>query len=81
MKIKDKESVKKFLEVVDSCDGHVWLTSPWGDRYNLKSELSRYVAVAELIKTKGDLLELYCQLSADEDRFYKFFNDNPEVLR
>lgn len=81
MKLKDKKNIRKFLDVVDSCEGHVWLVSPWGDRYNLKSELSRYVAVAELLKTKGELLELYCQLTVDERKFYKFFGENPEVLK
>lgn len=81
MILKDKKSIRKFLDVVDSCEGHVWLVSPWGDRYNLKSELSRYVAVTELLKAKGELLELYCQLTDDERKFYKFFGENPEVLK
>lgn len=62
MKIKNAKNIKKFLAVANSCNGHVWLESPWGDRFNLKSELSQYVAAAALIEERGDQLELYCQL-------------------
>lgn len=81
MKIRNSNTLKEFLAVADSCDGHVWLESPWGDRFNLKSELSQYVAAANLIKDKGEYLELYCQLKADEDKFYRFFEKHPEVLK
>lgn len=80
MKIKTAKDVREFLAVADSCEGHVWLESPWGDKFNLKSELSQYVAAANLIKEKGDLLELFCQLREDEARFLKFFDQHPETL-
>lgn len=80
MKIKTAKNVREFLDVANSCEGHVWLESPWGDKFNLKSELSQYVAAANLIKEKGELLELYCQLSVDEERFLKFFREHPETL-
>lgn len=80
MKIKTGKNIKAFLAVADSCEGHVWLESPWGDKYNLKSELSQYVAAYKLIEEKGEYLELFCQLRRDEERFLKFFRDNPELL-
>lgn len=80
MKIKTAKNIKAFLKVADSCEGHVWLESPWGDRINLKSELSKYIAAAKLIEEKGEYLELFCQLSSDEERFLKFFWDHPEIL-
>lgn len=80
MKIRTAKNIKEFLAVANSCTGHVWLESPWGDRFNLKSELSQYVAAAALIKEKGDYLELYCQLREDEEKFLKFFHENPDVL-
>ena len=79
MRIKTGKNIKAFL-AVESCEGHVWLESPWGDKYNLKSELSAYVAAYKLIKDHGEKLQLYCQLAVDEQRFYKFFADYPEVL-
>lgn len=80
MKIKTAKDIKEFLKVADSCEGNVWLESPWGDKFNLKSELSQYVAAASLIKDKGEFLELFCQLKSDEEKFLKFFWDNPEIL-
>lgn len=80
MKIKTGKDIKAFLAVADSCEGHVWLESPWGDKYNLKSELSQYVAAYKLIKEKGELLELFCQFREDEEKFLKFFRENPELL-
>jgi hypothetical protein len=80
LKIKTGKNVKAFLAVADSCEGHVWLESPWGDRYNLKSELSAYVAAYKLIKDYGEQLQLYCPLAEDEQKFYKFFKEHPEVL-
>lgn len=80
MNIKTGKNIKAFLAVANECEGHVWLESPWGDKYNLKSELSQYVAAYKLIEEKGEYLELYCQLSADEERFLKFFREHPETL-
>lgn len=80
MKLKTGKNIKEFLAVADSCEGHVWLESPWGDKFNLKSELSQYVAAYKLIREKGDYLELFCQLSSDEQKFYKFFEEHPDVL-
>ena len=80
MKIKSAKNIKEFLAVANSCNGHVWLESHWGDRFNLKSELSQYVAAAALIEEKGDYLELYCQLREDEEKFLKFFHENPGIL-
>lgn len=80
MKFNKGKAIEAFLRVADSCEGHVWLESPWGDRYNLKSELSQYLAKEKLIKDKGEVLELFCQLSEDEQKFYEFFKEYPEVL-
>ena len=40
MKIKNIIHVNKFLQAVEKCEHDVWLTSPYGDKYNLKSALS-----------------------------------------
>lgn len=80
MNIKTAKNIKAFLKVADECEGHVWLESPWGDKINLRSEVSQYVAAYKLIEEKGEYLELYCQLSVDEERFLKFFREHPETL-
>lgn len=80
VKIKKLSQVNWFLGVVNECNGDVWLTSSYGDKYNLKSALSQYLSVAALLSEKGDELELWCQNQEDEARFYKLFNEHPEIL-
>lgn len=79
MKIKKINQVNDFLTTVDSCVGGVWLTSQYGDRYNLKSKLTQYIAIAALLGAEGDNLELWCDNKEDEVKFFKFFDRNPEV--
>lgn len=55
------------------------LTSPFGDVYNMKSKLSQFVAMAALLDTHGDEMELWCDDKNDEAKFFKFFADHPGV--
>lgn len=80
MKIRNVEQVNAFMEAVDKCEGEVWLESLEGDKFNLKSTLSQYVAVGALLSEKGESLELFCQKKKDEIHFYHFFQENPEVI-
>ena len=79
MKINKIEQVTEFLKTIDKCEGEVYLTSSFGDKYNLKSKLTQYVAIAELLNSDNDL-ELWCDNKKDEQFFIEFFNKNPEVL-
>ena len=49
-----------------SCTGDVILTSEYGDKYNLKSTLSQYIAIAALLGQHGEELELWCSNREDE---------------
>lgn len=80
MKLTKVTQVKEFLAIADSCVGDVWLTSIEGDKFNLKSTLTQYVAMGALLGEKGDELELFCSSPEDEAKFFKWFNENPEVL-
>ena len=57
MKIKNIENIDKFFEVINSCKGRVELVTDEGDRLNLKSKLSQYVALANLF-SDGKIKEL-----------------------
>ena len=81
MKFKNQGEIKEFFSIVDGCEGDVVLTSRYGDRYNLKSTLTQYIAIAALLGQKGDELELFCSKKEDENKFLKFFYENPEVLK
>lgn len=76
----NKVDWKMFYDVVQTCKGGVYLNSIYGDRYNLKSELSAYVAIAEIVHNHNEELELFCDLPEDEMRFMNFFNEHPEIL-
>ncbi len=80
MKLTNIKQVHSFLKAVDQCKGDVWLESQQGDRFNLKSPLSQYVAIANLLSDHGSELELFCAIHDDEKLFFEFFERNPEVL-
>ena len=80
MKIKKEIELADFLKAIAQAHGAVWLTSIEGDQYNLKSTLSRYVALGALISERSNDLELFCQLPEDEPLFLQFFAEHPETV-
>lgn len=72
MKITSLQDVEEFKKVINECKGEVWLESIYGDKYNLKSALSQYVAIADLVRDKTGELELFAQLSEDEAKLIEF---------
>lgn len=79
MKIRNLHQLNDFLAVLNKCQGAVWLESPEGDKYNLRSTFSQYIAMGKLLDEQGDYLELFCSSKEDEGLFFKFFHDHPEV--
>ena len=79
MKLTKISQVEDFLAAVNAAESNVWLTSIYGDKYNLKSLLTQYVAIGALLGDKGDELELFCDSKADEALFLKFFFEHLEV--
>ena len=79
MKLKNIEEINGFLETVNSCVGDVWLESQYGDRFNLKSKLSQYIAVGALLQDKNEELELFCSNREDTGKFLKYFKEYPGV--
>ncbi len=80
MKFTDANQIKDFLDTANQCEGDVILTSIYGDRYNLKSLLTQYLAVAALLGDHGDELELFCSNRADEAKFVRFLRQHQEVI-
>lgn len=80
MKLTNITEFEAFKRAVAQCKGDVWLESPDGDKYNLKSTFSQYIAFGALLSDRGDELELFCQYETDEHFFYQFFQKFPEVL-
>lgn len=79
MKIRNISQLNDFVAAVNHCQGGVWLESTDGDKFNLKSQFSQYVALGALLSEKGDYLELFCTDREDEKLFYEFLWNHPEV--
>ena len=80
MRLNNIKELQEFMAIVNSCEGSVWLESIEGDKFNLKSALSQYVALGALLEHRGSELELYCSSHKDEMKFIEFFRKNPEAI-
>ena len=78
MKFKTGEQVDEFLEVIKKCKGQIFLTSQYGDRYNLNSKFSAYLAVAAMLGENGDELELFCENKEDRMLLLNFLEENKD---
>lgn len=67
MKIYNIDDVEKFLEIIKKCKGSVELVSNQGDRLNLKSELTKYLAISKLFNDNTFINEMELIASEPED--------------
>lgn len=73
MKIQNITNVNALFEVIDSCTGRVELVTGEGDRLNLKSKLSQYVALANVFSDgKIDELEVIAYDPEDVKKLIDF---------
>ena len=64
---------EKFLAVLDTCEGNVYLVTNEGDRLNLKSTLSQLLGLTKLIRN-GKIAEasIFCDNKNDETKLFRF---------
>ena len=72
MKLKNIKEVDAFRTVIHTCTGDVYLKSQDGDVFNLKSALSEYIALGQLLSEQGDNLELFADKREDEAKLISF---------
>jgi hypothetical protein len=73
MKIQNITNVNALFEVIDHCTGKVELVTGEGDRLNLKSKLSQYVALANVFSDgKIDELEVIAYDPEDVKKLIDF---------
>ena len=73
MKVTHITDIDKFFEVVDSCKGKVELVTGEGDRLNLKSKLSQYVSLANILSNgESPELEFIAYEKEDIDKLLSF---------
>ena len=75
MKLKNIKEVEAFRKVIHECEGDVYLKSPEGDVFNLKSSLSEYIALGRLLGEAGDSLELFTTCREDEAKMLEFVTE------
>ena len=80
MRLQNISQLQEFLNAVNACKGQVWLESVDGDKINLNSQLSQYIAMGALLSERGESLELYCSDREDEALFLQFFHNHPDAL-
>lgn len=66
MKITNLKNIEGFLNTVNECKGSVLLVTKEGDRLNLKSELTKYVALTSFFEN-AKIPEMEILLSEPED--------------
>ena len=73
MKIENVKDIDNFFAVLDKCKGKVELVTGEGDRLNLKSKLTQYVALAKCF-SDGTIpeMELVVHEREDIDRLLEF---------
>lgn len=71
MKLLNIKDVDRFFEIINSCDGQVYLISKEGDRLNLKSTLCQFVA-KEVFTGEVDELEVVAHNPEDAIKLMKF---------
>lgn len=80
MRLQNIKQLQEFLNAVNACKGQVWLESVDGDKINLNSQLSQYVALGALLSERGEHLDLYCSDREDESLFLNFFQHYPDTI-
>lgn len=65
--------VAEFLDVLDACEGNVYLVTSDGNKLNLKSKLCQLVGLTRLIEG-GKISEagILCDNVRDESRMFRF---------
>ena len=68
------KNVDSLIETVSKCEGDVLLKSVDGrEVFNLKSVMSRYIAIGRLCDDHGDEYEVFCMNREDEHFLLQFF--------
>lgn len=74
MLLKNIKDIEALVRAINECKGDVLLRSTVSnEEFNMKSQLSRYVAIGELCKEHGDEWEIFCMDRNDEGRMLQFF--------
>lgn len=65
--------VTEFLDVLDTCEGNVYLVTNEGDRLNLKSKLCQLIGLTKLVEGgRIAVASIFCDNKEDESKLFRF---------
>ena len=74
MLLKNVNDVEALKFAVSRCKYDVLLRSMDGsEEFNLKSQISQYIAIGRLCEEHGDEYEIFCTSKSDEQHLLGFF--------
>ncbi len=66
MRVRNLQEVEAFRDAINHCSRSVWLETIHGDKYDMKSALSQYIGIAELLRDEDEEPELFAPDRADQ---------------
>jgi len=77
MKVMNITNLEKFFGVIEQCEEKVELVTENGDKYNLKSKLSQYVALTKMVFGGViPVVELITYSPSDTGRIIQYMMNN-----
>ena len=77
MTVTNITNVEKFFETVDKCEGRVELVTEQGDRFNLKSTLSKYVSYVRILANcTVPSVQIVTTSNADAQKIMRYMMNN-----
>lgn len=65
--------VTEFLDVLDTCEGNVYLVTNEGARLNLKSKLCQLIGLTKLVEGgRIAVASIFCDNKDDESKLFRF---------
>ena len=75
MTIRNKEEMQLFENAIDRCQKTVWLITPEGDQYDLKTPAGRDQGLRKMLNVKDyEEPELFTSCLADEMIMFEFLS-------
>ena len=80
MTIRNNEEKKMFENAIDRCRRTVWLITPEGEQFDLKTPAGRNQGIAKMLNAKGyEEPELFTSCFEDEMIIFEFFNKRQQA--
>ncbi len=75
MTINNTKEMQMFEKVIDRCKKTVWLVTPEGEQFDLKTLMGRSAGIKKMLNAKDyEEPELFTSCIEDEMTFFEFFS-------